>query len=518
MKPRFPHQSEIFEKTKDTHAFALEWEVRVGKTVPTIDTAIHLYERGEIDSAVIIAPNGVKLAWSRENIYEYRKELEDGRPDLNKNSKEVIDKSLIFEFQKSQSKIALQACEDAINWPGMVWFCINNEGIADRLNKDGVIVSSKVQAYLELFLSKRKAMLICDESHEFKHIESKRTKAMVRLSKLFTPYHRNLTGTPLSKPFDLWSQYHILDPMIIKTYADTPMKWPAFKQRFGIWKKTYVATHSFMALDTEQGDKGYKDLDHLYSLIDPYRSRLTKKEAFKDYKEPIYEKRLYEMPDSHRKVYNEMRDELITRLDSGEEISAPNKLVQMMRLKQISRGYIGGVEKGQVVPLGEPYPSIESLLKLLEELEEDEKIIIWCTMTPQVDLIIKSLTEKMIPCERYDGKVANEQRQVVLVRMREDPAVRIIVGTPAAGGVGVDMSFASTMIFYDFNYYYEERVQAIGRFEGPKQKFATLHLDLVCADTNDSLCLDALATKEGLADLLTGDSARFKKFLMGERK
>lgn len=522
---RFPHQEEVFQKSKNMPAFALEMEVRCGKTLPTIDTFIHQYEQGVIDAVWIVAPNGVDLAWARINLFEYIESMTAGTlKDLNKDSLKVLKEAIVYEWSNSTSKIELEKQEEFLSHKGLKIFCSNNEGIADRLNKYGAIVSSKQQVFVEKFLDLFKVFIVDDEAHCFKDPGSKRTKAMIRLSKKKKAI-RNLTGTPVTKsPFDTYSQYHIMDPLIIKNYLGQPMKWSAFKQRFGYWKKQYLATHSFQALDTEQGDGGYKDLDHLYSMIDPYRYRVTQKELkakypdlFPFFTEPVIEKRMYEMPKHHQRVYDELRDELITLLDSGQTLTADQRLVNMVRLQQISRGYAGGVNEDKTVQdLGGPYPAIKALLDVIEQVEG--KVIVWCLYTADVELILKSLADVKIKAVRYDGQVSKEDREIAKKQMWEDKDSRVIVGTAAAGGVGVDLAFANCTIFYSFGYRLEHWEQAVGRFQGPKQKSDILLLvEIVCAGTNDLICLDNLANKRNLSDIITGDSKRFKDFLMGKR-
>jgi hypothetical protein len=524
MKARFPHQKEWFEKTKDRPFFAFEWEVRGGKSIPAIDTAVYNFEQGRIDAVLLVCPNMVDLNWSRINLFEYLLEMKAGHlEDLNKNSIKVMEESKILEWNRSESKATKQSREDILSHPGLIWFCVNLEGIADRMNSKGRVVSSRMQEYIEVFLKRRKVMLVLDESHKFKSPTSACTKAMIRLAP-DTIMRRNLTGTPSGgSPFDLWSQYHIGDMFIIHNELGQPMIWTDFKNTFAIWKREYAYGRSFNVIDTSQGDAGYHNLDKLYAMIDPHRSRITQKElkemypaTFGFFKEPVEEKRVFEMAPHQWKVYCEIRDEMIAQLDSGETITAEQKMTNMLRLQQISRGYVGGVTPGQVIDLGPPYPSIDALLGDIEQVEG--KIIVWCNFTPDVELILRSLYKEKIRAVRYDGLVSKEDRLKNMQQMWEDPTLRVMVGNPAAGAIGSDFAFAATMINYSFDYDLIKRAQAIGRFQGPKQTAAALLLvDFVAANTNDIVCLSRLESKMEINDILTGDSERFKKFLLGER-
>ena len=525
MLVRFLHQADIFHKTKDLEFYAYELEVRCGKSLIAVDTVIHNYEQGRIDAALIVAPNTVDLNWSRIGLPEYVDEMRQGNlVDLNKNSLKVMAESRIFEWSKSKSKTFSQECADLLTHPGLIWFCVNLEGIADRVNSKGRTCYSRMQEYIELFIARRKVFLICDEAHKFAKPDSKCTAAMIRLAQ-DTKMRRNLTGTPITdKPLDVWSEYNILSPSIIHNELGEPMRWTTFKSTFAYWKHPWGAKSPYArVLDPEQGDKGYKNLDKLYALIDPYRSRLTQKElyamdpvAFSYFKEPVFERRIFEMSDKQQKVYDKLRDDFIVQLDSGETITAEQAMTNMLRLQQVSRGYVGGADSGEVVDLGAPYPSIELLLDYIEQIEG--QIIVWCNFTADIELILRVLKENGIKALRYDGKVTPEERTTARQLMWEDPSIQVVVGNPAAGGLGVDMAFAATMLNYSFNFRMDIRKQAIGRFQGPKQKSPILlHVDFVAAGTNDYRCLQALDGKEDLASILTGDKKRLKAFLMGEK-
>src|SRR5665213_321643 len=209
---RFKHQLEIFDRTKDLPAYCLAWKMRVGKTLPMIDTAVYLYEQGSIDGVLLIAPNGVHFNWSRKAIPEVVTELEndfeeevDRFPDLGAA---VGDrpKHLIPEFSssKSHTKTWQKEFEQALSFKGLLWFCFN---------VDAVYQKKGVNKFIEKFMAVRRFLLVVDESHKCKDPSKNRTKGVLDISAdKHCLYRRILTGTPVSQgPFDLWSQYAILD-------------------------------------------------------------------------------------------------------------------------------------------------------------------------------------------------------------------------------------------------------------------------------------------------------------------
>ena len=266
------------------------------------------------------------------------------------------------------------------------------------------------------------------------------------------------------------------------------------------------------------------------AILAPYTSRLTYAEVAKNisdkvHHEPIMEKRFFELSDTQRKVYDQLREELLVQLDSGEIVTAQMAMTCLIRLQQISRGFVGGLEgedTSVIKDLGDPYPALDALDDIVEQAEG--KVIVWCHFKNDVDLIMKyfhdprfgSSMEERNYFVRYDGQTKTEDRFLALEAMRNEPRCRGLVGNLACGGVGVDISSADTMIFYSHGFSYPEREQGIARMLGPNQKSEnTLVVDLVGADTTDENCLAILEKKDSLAQILTGDRERLKLFLKG---
>jgi len=466
----FKHQAQVISDTRDRDFYALLWEMRVGKTLPIIRTAdYHYSETGRIDSVTIIAPSGVHINWARKAIPEDR-----GQQDN------------IIEWHSGQaaSKGFQKHLQEALDSPRLLWLCANVESLQ----------TERLRAIIESILTKRKgAMLVIDEAHTIKTPSAKRTKYLMKIASRFR-VRRILTGTPITQgPFDLWAPFYVLDPQILGKH------FVPFKQRYGIFRRVRFGGPAFDQL------VGYKDLEHLSDRIKPYSSRLTQKDVWDSLPEVVYERRYFEMSDAQQSAYNDLKTNLILQLDNGDYIDAQQAIVALIRLQQISRGFVSNGE--DTFDLGSPKPSVSVLLDLL--METTGKVIVWCRFTKDVDTIISAFKEAKVHGVRYDGLVDIDERARALDLFNNDPNYRVLVGTPASGGVGVDMSAADTMVFYSHNYMLGERLQAIARMQGPKQKSKSLLLiDMVGADTADEKVLDAITRKEDLLATITGDRLR----------
>lgn len=467
--PMFAHQQATYDATKDLEYFAYLWEMRCGKTLPIINTMVHWYELAKMDFVLVLAPSGVHLNWSRIQLPMHRPKdciIEwDGGKANNKG------------FQKLLGNVIA----DKTN---LAWLCMNREAL---LTESG-------QEAIANILEERHCGLVCDESDIFKNPKARSTKYILKHAQDFRP-RRTATGTSAPQgPFDLWSQFNILHPDILGN------KFLPFKQRYGIFKRVRYGGPAFDQL------VAYRDLDQLQERIAKFSSRLTQVEVYDNLPEKMPpEMRLFKMNKEQSAAYEEMRVQMMVALESGEIVNAPQALVWLLRLQQISRGFLPK-EDGTMHPLGSEAP-IEALLQTLKQMEG--KSIIWCRFHEDVDNVVRALTEAGKKVVRHDGRMSKDERADARVLFKSDPSVTEFVGTPGTGGIGVDLSEAQNSIFYSHSYDLRERLQAIARPEGPNQKADKLFIvDIVAADTRDMDLLSKLEKKEDLMATVNGDKIR----------
>jgi SNF2 family DNA or RNA helicase len=351
----------------------------------------------------------------------------------------------------------------------MVFICADSNGLT----------SQRLMDYLELVADQRKVLLIPDESHSFKNPKAQRTKFMLRLAKA-CPFRRILSGTPLTSPFDLWSQFQIVDPAIFNE------RFIPFKTKYGIFETKFFGPRAVKVVT------GYKNLEDLKAKIEPHCSWRTYDETFPNNPGVLPpEKAYFEMSPEYTKAYNELRKEYILQLEKGE-VLVNNPLVMILRLAQISRGFVMTDNGEQVIP-GEN----NAAKRLLHEIEKrnTEKVVVWCRHRSDIDTVMRTLAEAEIVCVRHDGAITEEERAANLVRFQTDPLVRVIVGTPSTGGVGKNFSAGSTIIFYSHSFNLIERVQAFNRVRGISQDKPVQQVDICAIGTVDERCMVLLSKR-----------------------
>jgi SNF2 family DNA or RNA helicase len=79
------------------------------------------------------------------------------------------------------------------------------------------------------------------------------------------------------------------------------------------------------------------------------------------------------------------------------------------------------------------------------------------------------------------------------------------VGTPRAGGRGLTLTRASTVVYYSHDFSYETRVQSEDRAHRLGLAHSVTYVDLVAEDTVDRHLLGSVADKRDLAALFDRD-------------
>ena len=174
--------------------------------------------------------------------------------------------------------------------------------------------------------------------------------------------------------------------------------------------------------------------------------------------------RSVDLPPSARKIYKAMDDDLFVDLEAWNAgtLAAPNVLVKMLRLQQLTGGAITD-EDGRTV---EVHRAKADLLEdLLEDIDPTEVVVIFCRFIHDIDTV-KGVAEKMgRPYAELSGRRADAlTRDSTLAPDSGVAAVQI-----AAGGVGVDLTKARVGIYYSLGFSLIDYQQSRKRLHRPGQ-------------------------------------------------
>lgn len=472
MITNFQHQADELRYLAETYR-ALFWEMGTGKSRVIILTADQLHLEGKIDGVVIVAPNGVHQNWI---------ELE-----IPTHSSLPAGFSLCYHSSRSDTKAQAKAVQYALSCEEMLWWAISYDAF----------VREGARKYLRELFKKKRILLVADESHYIKTPSAARTKILLKASPL-AAYRRILTGTPITQgPFDTYSQVRFLAPEYWKEKGLGT--FTAFKQFFGIWRKQFGNGREFPVLVE------YQNLHLLQAWLRPISSRVLKEEVL-DLPPKMYTKRGFEMTAQQRKVYRELKEELVTWI--GEEmVTAMTVLTQLLRLQQVTCGYLPyGDEEPKLI---HRIPGGNARLKSLEDVLQEVSggVIVWARFVEDINQILESTKRLGLTAVRYDGQVSDENRAKAKTLFQAGEA-QVFVANSAAGATGLTLTAAKTVVYYSNSFNLAHRLQSEDRAHRIGQTTSVLYVDLMAEGTVDERIIDSLRTKRNLASEVTGEEIR----------
>lgn len=468
----FDHQRrEVFNY--GTHeGRGLFWEQGCGKTKPVLDEAHFLYLEKEIDSLLVIAPNGVHSNWVTDEIISHLP------PDL-------IARSLSHIWYSKYTKQELRSFSN----------CLNHEDFSILVMSYNSVLTDKGRKAWSDFIKQRKPMYVLDEAHRIKESKSKWTKRILG-SASKVRYKRVLTGTPVAnKPFDVYNPCRFVQEDI---WHDLGIKnFTAFKAYFGRWASMNLADGRVIPKCVS-----YMNMDTLSEKVSQVSTRYLKDDVL-DLPDKIYHKRYYQMTSKQRSLYNSLKNELFIELSTGEILTGALAIVRMLRFQQIICGYHpDGDGSPNFIDIEGGNPRLSLLADMVQDLHEPT--IIWARFKRDIDLICGKLKGNAI---RVDGSVTGEDRTNALNRYRQGDS-QFLVANAQAIGTGVTLVNTKNVIYYSNSYNLVDRLQSEDRCHRIGQKDNVNYFDIVCEKSVDEPIIKALREKQEIAAIVTGDKLK----------
>ncbi|MBQ8754189.1 MAG: DEAD/DEAH box helicase [Lentisphaeria bacterium] len=324
--------------------------------------------------------------------------------------------------------------------------------------------------------------LVLDEAQHIKNPGSCNAKN----SKSIEAQHRIvLSGTPLeNSQEDLWSIMDFLHPGILGTL-------PAFRKR-------YAQINEDENLRSE-----------LAAQVGPFIKRRTKAQVAADLP-PKSEHILYcDMLPEQRKLYEKIRLEgqlQLARLDDRDVHANAAVFTTLLRLRQICcHPELLPDEQGK----GIPSAKTELLFELLQEnIDSQHKMLLFSQFTTLLGLITAELDKDGIPFEYLDGSTRNRQQRVD--NFNNSPDIPLFLLSLKAGGTGLNLTSADTVIIYDPWWNPAAELQAADRTHRIGQEHPVSAIKLVMRDSIEEKILQLQARKQELFNAVvdSGESSK----------
>lgn len=433
-----------------SRGYALLMEMGTGKTITAVAIAGYLYLSGKIRRTLVVAPLSIVGVWQEE-----------------------FEKFADFDYNLAVlSGVGSKKADTLgnLNGTGLQVAVVNYES-AWRLEKEIAVW--------------RPDLIVADEGHKIKTHNISASKAMHRLGAMVA-YRLLLTGTVITnKAIDVFSQYKYLNPTIFGN------SFYSFRNRYfdmvGYGNHTPVLKRS---MEPE-----------LIRKLHSVAFRATKSECL-DLPAVTDIIRTVEFETTAVKVYRDLVKESYAELSGGKEVTVTNILTRLLRLSQLTGGFIG--DDAGSTPQNISRAKLNALSDILEEAQQEgKKLVVIARFIPEIKAICAMLGKAGIGYSCIMGGVKDREEQVA--RFQNDPDVQVFVGQIATAGLGITLTAASTMVFYSLDYNMANFEQAKARIHRVGQRENCTYIYLAAKGTVDEKVLKALQNKADLARMLVDD-------------
>jgi superfamily II DNA or RNA helicase len=341
-----------------------------------------------------------------------------------------------------------------------------------------------------------------DEAHRIKDTRSKQTRAVWYL--MHSPgvnYRWALTGTVIANhPGDLWALAHAVAP------EDFPTK-TKFIDRYCLTDWNIYGGMDIVGLRPDTKDEFFK-------IFEPRFRRMLKSVILPFLPEITRDIRTCELTPAMRRTYDELYGSLATRMPDGTLLVAYNDMTKQGKLTQLASSSVE-IDKRDPddistwkITLKDPSPKLDALEELLDDLDPEKPVVVAAESIQLIHMAAERLDKRGTSYVAITGDVPAYERENALDALRQG-AAQVLLFTIKAGGVGLDMSAADTLIFLQQPWSMVERLQTEGRVHriGSEVHNSVKIIDLVTRDTVEEEQIVRVHEKLERLDEITRDRA-----------
>lgn len=449
----------------NSHNCILADEMGLGKTIQSLTFVNSCYQYGIRGPYLVIAPLSTIPNWQREF---------EGWTDMNVvvYHGSVTSKQMLAEYE----------------------FYYKNDGgkVIKDIAKFNVLITTFemiVTDYADLRLFNWRVCVI-DEAHRLKN---RNCKLLEGLRQLNLEHRVLLSGTPLQNNVsELFSLLNFLEPSQFNSSE-------SFLAEFG-------------SLKTES------EVQKLQVLLKPMMLRRLKDDVEKSLApktETIVE---VELTNIQKKYYRGILEQNFSFLKKGTTAqNIPNLMNTMMELRKccihpyLLNGAEDQIQYDSRLSHGEdPDSYYKNLInsagkmvlidKLLPKLKANgHRVLIFSQMVRCLDILEDYLIYRKYPFERIDGRIRGNLRQAAIDRYSKPDSDRFVfLLCTKAGGLGINLTAADTVIIYDSDWNPQNDLQAQARCHRIGQQKLVKIYRLLCRNTYEREMFDKASLKLGL--------------------
>lgn len=318
--------------------------------------------------------------------------------------------------------------------------------------------------------------IVLDESHRIKSPSGKASRWLARLAESQPEAKRIcLSGTPTPhSPLDWWAQFRFLDDTVLgRTYTGFRSRIAQTHPRF----PGFVIAYKPEAI----GAMTRRLDDHVY--------RVTINEVL-TLPETIHIDIPVMLSPKTQRYYESLEEEMVAVLESGEVVTAANKLVMVTRLQQATGGF-ATTDSGECREIGTE--KSDALMDWLEDLPQSEPVVIFCKFVRDIESVCGQLEKS----GRSHSVLRGGKNQ--LASWQAGDTVALVVQVQA-GGCGIDLTRASYAAYYSQTHSLGDYQQSLARLHRPGQEKPVRYYHFVASGTIDEVVYDSLQRKQDVVD------------------
>lgn len=329
--------------------------------------------------------------------------------------------------------------------------------------------SEDSEAY-KLITNENFELAIVDEAHYISNSTAQRTKLLNDILEKI-PKVWLLTGTPMtSRPINYYNLLHIVN-------SPLALNWQSFVRR-------YCAGYQFSVGSRKVWNtSGSSNLDELREKTKNLVLRRMKTDIL-DLPEKIIAPVYLELKNTF--YDEELEDFMRISKESRQNESISVTLNRLMKIRQLI-----AIEKV-------PY-TCELIDKFIEQ---DKKVIVFTNFTTTLDEIHQKYKKNSVV---LDGRMSKEKRQESVDKFQNNDKIKIFISNIIAGGVGITLTAAETVIMNDLSFVPAHHSQAEDRAYRYGQKNSVLVYYPVFENTIEMQIYNILQKKKNIIDQVMGD-------------
>lgn len=184
-----------------------------------------------------------------------------------------------------------------------------------------------------------------------------------------------------------------------------------------------------------------------------------------------------------------------------------------------STGIVGKLNKSQLPLAPMEVPQLHKLIldsgklakldELLIQLKAGgHRVLVYFQMTRMIDLMEEYLAFRQYKYLRLDGSSTISERRDMVTDWQTKPEIFIFLLSTRAGGLGINLTAADTVVFYDSDWNPSNDVQAMDRAHRLGQTRQVTVYRLITKGTIDERIVQLARTKKSVQDAVVGSSTQ----------